>query len=131
LVTLGVREGDHTGRNAFVLWLGPSKTSTSSLEELIAAELNSIRKGMDSTGKPFLVYHKPSERLVHIRVCLYAFLCDKVDKAKRTQMLQGGTYHLRHGYMCNFNCDINSIIPCKECYETLTTIPTKTVLVPH
>ena len=83
-VTIGVREGDHTGRNTFVLWLGPSKTSTSSVEELLAAELNSLRKGMDSTGKPFLVYHKPSERLVHVRVCLYAFLCDKIDKAKRS-----------------------------------------------
>ena len=126
LVTIGVREGDHTGQNTFVLWLGPFiKTSTSSVEELLATELNSLRKGLDSTGKPFLVYHKPSERLVHVCVCLYAFLCDKIDKAKRTQMLQGGTYHLRHGYMGNFNRDINSIISCKECYETLTTIPTK------
>jgi hypothetical protein len=113
LVTIGVPEGDHTGPNTFILWLGPSKTSTRSVEKLPAAELNLLRKGLDSTGKPFLVYHKPSQRLVHVRVCLYAFLCDKIDKAKRTQMLQGGMYHLRHGYMGNFNRDINSIIPYK------------------
>ena len=31
LVTIGVREGDQPGRNTFVLWLSPSKTSTSSI----------------------------------------------------------------------------------------------------
>ena len=124
LVTIGVQEGDHTGRNTYILWLGPANQSTISVEEQLMAELNNLQQGLKANGVPFRVYHKPSQRIVHVRVCLFAFLCDKPDKAKRTQMLAGGsTFHLRHGIMGNFHTEIDRIVPCIDCYATLTTIP--------
>ena len=123
-VTIGVQEGNHTGRNTYILWLGPANQSTISVEEQLTAELNNLQHGLKASGEPFLVYHKPSQRIVHVRVCLFAFLCDKPDKAKRTQMLGGvSTFHLRHGIMGNFHTEIDRIVPCTDCYATLTTIP--------
>jgi len=123
-VTIGVQEGDHTGRNTYILWLGPTNQSTVSVEEQLMAELNNLQHGLKASGEPFMVYHKPTQRLVHVRVCLFAFLCDKPDKAKRTQMLAGtSTFHLRHGFMGNFHDQIDRIVPCTDCYATLTSIP--------
>ena len=123
-VTIGVQEGDHTGRNTYILWLGPANQSTVSVEEQLMAELNNLQDGLKASGEPFLVYHKPSQRIVHVRVCLFAFICDKPDKAKRTQMLGGcSTFHLQHGIMGNYPTEIDRIVPCTDCYATLTTIP--------
>ena len=33
-ITIGVQEGNHMGRNNFVLWLGPSKSSNTNVEEV-------------------------------------------------------------------------------------------------
>lgn len=38
LVTVGVQEDNHTGRNTYIVWLGPSKHSTVSVEEKLMAE---------------------------------------------------------------------------------------------
>ena len=46
VVTIGAREGDHSGRFSFPYWLAPAKNSTDEVEKYLVNELNLLSKGL-------------------------------------------------------------------------------------
>ena len=84
-MTIGAREGDHSGRFSFPYWLGPAKISTDEVEQYLVNELNLLSKGRTKKG-PFLVYHKQLDRVVQVKTCPFPFLCDWPDKAKLQEL---------------------------------------------
>ena len=119
LSTIGSLEGDQRGRGTHPMWIGPSKNSFEFAAMKIVHELNHLQKGILPDRKPFVVYHHKWKRLVHVSTKVYAYLCDRPDKAKVTCTLQGGLYGNRYGFAGNLHQIMQDLVPCMNCYNRI------------
>ena len=111
LATVGALEGNHRGRATHPMWIGPSKNSFECAANKIVDELNYLQTGQLPDGQPFLVYHCKWKRIVHVIPKVYAYLCDRPDKAKVTCTLQGGLYGNCFGYTGNLHQIMEKLVP--------------------
>ena len=111
--TIGAKDGDHSGKFTFLVWLGPQNVNTDEVECMLVNEIN------DLNDNDFFVYHNGLQRIVNIRVELYAFLCDRPDKGKRLNLLTGGNYCPRFGFSGDHNQIIEKIVCCDNCFDIL------------
>ena len=112
-ITLGAMDGDHSGRYTMLLWLGRQKASPAEVEKKLQEEVNEINE------KPFLVYSKKHSCIVDVKLKLYAFLCDRPDKSKRLQMLNGGNTHACWSYCGEYKNAIARSVLCQGCFTKL------------
>jgi hypothetical protein len=76
-VTIGAKDGDHSGKHTHLLWIGPQKASAEEAERMFPDEMN------DMSQSPFQVYSRKHNSIVDVKPKMYAFLADRPDKSKR------------------------------------------------
>ena len=151
VATIGAADGDHSGIRGYPIWLGPEKESSiksrrrktnneisgttldgsvsesssgkKASESLFIKELNRLENGLDRHNRPFLVWHKSLHKIVRVRVCPFAHLADRPDKAKYSSTLDGGNIHQLFGWLVDFKNIIKEqekkIECCSLCYNKL------------
>lgn len=108
-ITIGAPNGDQSGKNTFLVWLGPQKNSPENVEQLLVNEINRL------SSSYFPVYHHKMKRVVNVKLKLFVFLGDKIEKYKRLGLLQGQAYCARFGYVGDLMHDFEKISCCDEC----------------
>ena len=112
-VTIGAIDGDHSGRYTFLLWMGNQKLSPTQVEQHFADQINSMN------NSPFLVFSREHNCIVDVKPKLYAFLCDRPDKSKRLQLLNGGNTHACWSYSGEYYNAIDRSVLCQYCFSQL------------
>ena len=108
-ITIGAPNGDQSGSNTFLVWLGPQRNSPENVEFLLVEEINRL------TSSYFPVYHHKMKRIVNVKLKLFVFLGDKIEKYKRLGLLQGQAYGARFGYVGDLMDDFDKVPCCDAC----------------
>ena len=119
VATIGALDGDHSGKRGYSIWLGPAKEDTDAVERRLVRELNHLSLGLTRDEKPFYVYHKRLNRIVHVKVHPFVILCDQPDTAARTKTSSGGRYHLQFGTSMDFFAVGEKVPCCPRCYQRI------------
>jgi hypothetical protein len=112
-VTIGAKDGDHSGKHTHLLWIGPQKAATEEAERMFTNEMNEMSQN------PFLVYSRKHECIVDVKPKMYAFLADRPDKSKRLSMLSGGNTHACWSYCGEYMNVIDQAVLCTTCFSKL------------
>lgn len=108
-ITIGAPNGDQSGNHTFLVWLGPQKKSPENVEKFLVDEINQLSSSF------FPVYHHKMKRIINVKLKLFVFLGDKIEKYKRLGLLQGQSYGTRFGYVGDLMYDFDKVPCCDEC----------------